>query len=188
MIHSGDFVSSRCSVWYTRGSFSDCSSHLKPMRSSRNASPLRWRSFKSIARRKGVIYLWKLCLRATTLPFQLIISYLSMASWTVICTSFPCLILFVQMDFSKCRRIHSQHTQSKWMCTSSFLWSSFLFFAVAHPVWILLQGSAMPSFSFALSFPRPHLPYSCLATFEAIPVPLDPAFSVRNGFEDRYKR
>ena len=30
--------------------------------------------------------------------------------------------------------------------------------------------------------------YSCRATFEAIPVPLDPPFSLRNGFEDRYKR
>ena len=69
-----------------------------------------------------------------------------------------------------------------------FLWYSFFFFAVTHPIWILLQGSAMPSFSFALLFRRPHLPYSCLATFEAIPVPLDPAFSVRNGFEDQYKR
>ena len=53
MIHLGEFLSSRCPVWYTRGSSSDCSSHLKPMWSSRNASPLWWRSFKRTARKKG---------------------------------------------------------------------------------------------------------------------------------------
>ena len=42
MIHLGEFLSSRCPVWYTRGSSSDCSSHLKPMWSSRNASRLWW--------------------------------------------------------------------------------------------------------------------------------------------------
>ena len=52
MIHLGEFLSSRFPVWYTSGSSSDCSSHLKPMWSSRNASPLWWRFFKRTSRKK----------------------------------------------------------------------------------------------------------------------------------------
>ena len=55
--HSGEFLSSRCPVWYSRGSSFDCSSYLKPMWSSRNASPLWRRSFRRTVRKKGMIYL-----------------------------------------------------------------------------------------------------------------------------------
>ena len=90
MIHLGEFLSSRCPVWYTRRSSSDCSSHLKPMWSSKYASPLWWRSFKRTTIRKKEWYTscncaWEQLRRL----LNRLISYSSAASWTVVCSSFP---------------------------------------------------------------------------------------------------
>ena len=68
-----------------------------------------------------------------------------------------------------------------------FLWSSLSVVAVVHPVRILSQSSAMPSFVARFLVHILLKVYSCRATFEAIPVPLDPELSVCNGFDNRYK-
>ena len=75
---------------------------------------------------------------------------------------FTRLNLFQEIDFSVCRRIPSEHTQSMQVeVYQLFLWSSLLFFAVVHPVRILSQSSAMPSCIAPFpprSFPRPYPP------------------------------
>ena len=74
-----------------------------------------------------------------------------------------------------------------------FLWSSLSFVAVVHPARILSQSRSAEASCILLSLRARFLDillkvYSCRATFEAIPVPLDPAFSVCNGFEIKDKR
>ena len=94
-----------------------------------------------------------------------------------------------------CRRIPSEHTQSKWIEVYQ------LFLSFGLPSRSLLSYTPSEFFRKALEcLPLSLLSlrarflvhillkvYSCRATFEALPVPLDQAFSVCNGFEDRYK-
>ena len=101
--------------------------------------------------------------------------------------------LFQQIDFSMCRRIPSEHTQSKWKCTSSFFGlpsRSLLSYTPSEFFRKALECLPLSLLSLRARFLVYILlkVYSCRATFEAIPVPLDQAFSVCNGFEDRYKR
>ena len=70
-------------------------------------------------------------------------------------TTFWMIAVFQQIDFSVCR------------LNQLFLWSFILFVAVVHPVRILLQSSAMPSFVAPLpprSFTHPFKVSSCPAT------------------------
>ena len=102
--------------------------------------------------------------------------------------------LFQQIDFSMHVPTHSSWTYSDQVeVYQLFPWSSLWFVAVVHPVRILSQSRSAEASCILLSLRARFLDillkvYSCRATFEAIPVPLDQAFSVCNGFEDRYKR
>ena len=97
--------------------------------------------------------------------------------------SFTPMNLFQQIDFSMCRRIPSEHTQTKWKCTSSFfgLPSCLL---LSYTPSEFFRKAALQRLPVSLLSLRARFlvillkVYSCRATFEANPVPLDQAFSV----------
>ena len=187
MIHLGEFLSSRCPVWYTRGSSSDCFGHLISC------------DLPGMRHRYGGDLLKELQGRKIDIPLVIVLESNYVAFWINNLIFFGCVLncslsftplnLFQQIHFSTCPRIPSEHTQSKRKCTSSFF---------GPPSRSLLSCTPSEFFRKALLCNRPSFVarflvhillkiYSCRATFEAIPVPLDPAFSVCNGFDDRYK-
>ena len=105
--------------------------------------------------------------------------------------SFTPLNLFQQIDFSMWRRIPSEHTQSKWKCTSSFFGlpsRSLLSYTPSEFFRKALQCLPLSLLSLRAHF-LVHIflkVYSCRATFQAIPVPLNPAFSVWGLVEPLY--
>ena len=152
------------------------------MWSSRNASPLWWRSFKRNARKRGIIYIPLVIVLETNYVAFWIDNLSSAASLTVVCPSLP----------------WTSFSTSTSPCADAFLLN------------ILRASGSVPALSLVFPLvrccrtPRPNsfaklcnaflcrsFPlrarflvhiflkvYSCRATFEAIPVLLDPAFSV----------
>ena len=121
MILLREFLSSRCPVWYTMGSSSDCSSYisnpcdLPGMRHGYGGDLL-----KELQGRLKDDIPPVIVLESNYVAFW--IDNLIFFGCVLNCSlSFTPLNLFQQIDFSICRRIPSEHTQSKWKCTSSFL-------------------------------------------------------------------
>ena len=151
MIHLGEFLSSRCPVWYTRGSSSDCSSHLKPM----------W-SFPGMRHRYGGDLLKKLQGRKDDIPLVIGLESNYVAFWIDNLIFFGCVLncslSFTPLNLFQHIFLHTP-TRSFWTFSEQvevyqfFLWSSLLFVAALHPVRILSQRCTMPSF--VAPFPPP---------------------------------
>ena len=119
MIHLGEFLSWRCPVWYTRGSL------LLTVPVISNPCDL-----PGMRHRYGGDLLKELQGRKDDIPLVTVLESNYVAFWmdnpiffgcVLNCSlSFTPLNLFQQIEFSMCRRILSEHTQSKWKCTSSF--------------------------------------------------------------------